>query len=266
MLCNKNGELVICYGLTKDPTDGKYMIVMRKMDTDLRKYLQKKQPTWKEKLIIANDIIKALDELLHYHELNRDLHSGNILYSEFNNHWYISDFGFCGPADKPLNVIYGNLPYIAPEVLAGRGYTSASDIYSFGMLMWEISSRQPPFINYEYDYYLMGEICKGERPNIRTEIPSKYKELMQQCWDADPLKRPNASAISDVIEKMRDDSYKNDDTNELNTLEQEKQDNSSQIPSSSSDLGSTASSTSSKIYETYKKPAGKKYKNSIIFK
>ncbi|CAI2170144.1 14869_t:CDS:2 [Funneliformis geosporum] len=59
----------------------------------------------------------------------QDLHSGNILYSEYTGRWYISDFGFCGPADKPLGSIYGNLPYISPEVINGTGYTFASDIY-----------------------------------------------------------------------------------------------------------------------------------------
>ena len=44
------------------------------------------------------------------------------------NYWHISDLGFCGPADKPLGCIYGNLAYIAPEVIAGKGYTYASDI------------------------------------------------------------------------------------------------------------------------------------------
>ncbi|POG60169.1 hypothetical protein GLOIN_2v1715919, partial [Rhizophagus irregularis DAOM 181602=DAOM 197198] len=44
--------------------------------------------------------------------IHRDLHSGNILYSQLNNYWCISDLGFCGPADKSSTSIYGNLPYI----------------------------------------------------------------------------------------------------------------------------------------------------------
>ena len=74
------------------------------------------------------------------------MHSGNILFSHLNQRFQISDLGFCGPADKPLNSIYGNLPYIAPEVIAGKTTTFASDVYSVGMLMWEISSGQPPFL------------------------------------------------------------------------------------------------------------------------
>src|ERR1044072_8014700 len=117
---------------------------MKKLDIDLRKYLQKKrnQLTWKEKIKIVADIIDSLLRIHKENAIHRDLHSGNILYSEYANCWYISDLGFCGPASKPLGSIYGNLPYIAPEVISGKEYTYASDIYSVAMLMWEISSGQ----------------------------------------------------------------------------------------------------------------------------
>jgi serine/threonine protein kinase len=45
------------------------------------------------------------------------LHSGNILYSKYYKNWFISDFVFCGPAERPSESIYGNLPYMAPEVI-----------------------------------------------------------------------------------------------------------------------------------------------------
>ena len=143
-LGNRNASLAKCYGLTQDPSNGDYMLVMFPMDTDLRKYLQR-QLTWKEKIHVAFRIARALF-IIHFNKaVHRDLHSGNILYFQGNNGWYISDFGFCEPADKPLKSIYGNLPYVAPEVIVGKEYTFASDIYSFGILMWEISSGQTPF-------------------------------------------------------------------------------------------------------------------------
>jgi hypothetical protein len=58
------------------------------------------------------------------------------------------------------------------------------------MLMWEISSGYSPFIDYEYDdYNLAIDIINGMRPEIVSETPIEYKNLMVQCWDADPLKR-----------------------------------------------------------------------------
>src|SRR5205807_1526280 len=80
------------------------------------------QLTWKERILITYDIILSLHRIHSENAIHRDLHSGNILYLQVFNQWYISDLGFCGPVDKPLGSVYGNLPYIAPEVIAGKVY------------------------------------------------------------------------------------------------------------------------------------------------
>ena len=82
------------------------MLVMNKLDTDLRKYLQQNhnQLTWKERIQIATDIILALRRIHDENAIHRDLHSGNILY-KIGGKYNISDLGFCGPADKPLKSI-----------------------------------------------------------------------------------------------------------------------------------------------------------------
>ncbi|CAI2173410.1 12708_t:CDS:2 [Funneliformis geosporum] len=151
------------------------------MNFDLRKYLQQNhsQLTWKQRLIILSYISEAVVRLHHENLIHRDLHSGNILYTKNNNAWRISDFGFCGPADKPLGSIYGNLSYIAPEVMFGKVYTFASDIYSIGILMWEISSGQPPFSGLEHNYDLVMKIMNGMRPKIVSRTPLEYANLME---------------------------------------------------------------------------------------
>ncbi|EXX50228.1 Cdc15p [Rhizophagus irregularis DAOM 197198w] len=193
-ISNKWPDVVRCFGLTQNPSNGNYMLVIEKMDIDLRKYLQQNhnQLTWKDRMKIIDEITLALYYIHVEKAMHRDLHSGNILYSQLNNHWYISDLGFCGPADKSSTSIYGNLPYIAPEVIVGREYTFASDIYSIAILMWEISSGQPPFINYEHENDIVMNIINGIRPKIVPGTPLEYKNLMKECWDADPLKRPTA--------------------------------------------------------------------------
>ncbi|POG64764.1 kinase-like domain-containing protein [Rhizophagus irregularis DAOM 181602=DAOM 197198] len=201
---NKWVDIVRCFGLTKDPLNGNYMLVMRKMDMDLRKYLQQKhnQLTWKERIKIISEITNALYRIVKENAIHRDLHSGNILYLRYLDYWLIGDLGFCGPADKSSKSIYGNLPYIAPEIIAGSEYTFASDIYSIAMLMWEVSSGQPPFINYEHDYSLAMRIINGMRPKIVPETPLEYKLLMKQCWNADPLKRPNIKTYRKQIREI----------------------------------------------------------------
>ncbi|CAB4437504.1 unnamed protein product [Rhizophagus irregularis] len=203
-ISNKRADVVRCYGLTQNPSNGNYMLVMMKMDIDLRKYLQQNhnQLTWKDRMNIISEIISALYYIHFEKAVHRDLHSGNILYSQLNGSWYISDLGFCGPADKSSTSIYGNLPYIAPEVIIGREYTFASDIYSIAILMWEISSGQTPFINYEHENDIVMNIINGMRPKIVPGTPLEYKNLMKECWDADPLKRPDADALDIKMHKI----------------------------------------------------------------
>ena len=182
---------------------------MNKMNIDLRKYLQQNhnQLTWKERIQITFYIINALYGIHRENAIHRDLHSGNILHRQIFN---ISDLGFCGPADKPLKSIYGNLPYMAPEVIIGKETTFASDVYSIGMIMWEISSGQPPFINYENDYDLAMKIVNGMRPKIVSGTPLEYKVLIEQCWDADPTKRPNVNTLSNKIFKINKSYYQSE--------------------------------------------------------
>ena len=71
------------------------------------------------------------------HKLNLihgDFHNGNLLCDYDNSIIYISDLGLCRPANQSniKNKIYGILPYMAPEVLRGKPYTKAADIYSLG--------------------------------------------------------------------------------------------------------------------------------------
>ncbi|GES75091.1 kinase-like domain-containing protein [Rhizophagus clarus] len=197
IISNKHSNVVQYYGLTRDPSNGNYMLVMQYMNKGLRKHLQQnhKQLKWKEKIQIAVDIIEALLRVHAEKAIHKDLHSGNIL---FKARFYISDLGFSGPADKPLKSIYGNLPYIAPEVIVEKKYTFKSDIYSIAMLMWEISSGQAPFINYEHNYNLAMDIVNGMRPKIVSGTPLEYENLMKICWDADPSKRLDINTLLEI--------------------------------------------------------------------
>ncbi|GBC01288.1 hypothetical protein RclHR1_04130004 [Rhizophagus clarus] len=93
-----------------------------------------------------------LNELEAIHKLNLihgDFHNGNLLCGKYYTNMVISDLGLCRPANQPnvKNEIYGVLPYMAPEVLRGKPYTKAADIYSFGIIMWEMTSGVPAFHN-----------------------------------------------------------------------------------------------------------------------
>ncbi|POG80864.1 kinase-like domain-containing protein, partial [Rhizophagus irregularis DAOM 181602=DAOM 197198] len=85
------------------------------------------------------------------------------------------------------------LPYVAPEVLCGENYSTASAIYSFGIVMNTLATGKRPWYNRAHDINLAKDICNGKRLEISDDTPNFYAELIQQCWDNDPEKRPTAS-------------------------------------------------------------------------
>src|SRR6266508_653377 len=145
----------------------------------------------------------------HIHEkdlLHCDLHSGNILIQ--GGGCYITDLGLCGPVDdESSGKIYGIIPYIAPEILQGGKNTKQSDVYSIGMLMWEIFSGHPPFDDKAHGPGLILKICEGLRPQILPSIPDDYAQMMQKCWDVDPSKRPTIDVIWDFADNKLKEIY-----------------------------------------------------------
>ncbi|GBC18371.1 kinase-like domain-containing protein [Rhizophagus irregularis DAOM 181602=DAOM 197198] len=159
---------------------------------------------WIQRLYMLYEIISGLNDIHKQNLIHCDLHDGNILnHNENTDKIYISDLGLCQPAKSFLKKydIYGVIPFMAPEVLRGKSYTRASDIYSFSMIMWEFTSGVPPFNNRAHDLQLSLSICKGERPEIIENTPQCYVDLMKKCWNEDPLKRPSTEVVLDIIEK-----------------------------------------------------------------
>jgi serine/threonine protein kinase len=144
--------------------------------------------------------------------VHHDFHLGNILNKKVDT-WKnrypccITDLGLCRPAGEiGKGKIYGVLPYVAPEVLCSKYYTQASDIYSLGIVTYEILSGLPPYIIYDekekiyselpHDVDLAFKICKGLRPNLSiVQVPQLLKDLISKCWDANPENRPKAREL-----------------------------------------------------------------------
>ncbi|GET54096.1 kinase-like domain-containing protein [Rhizophagus irregularis DAOM 181602=DAOM 197198] len=203
---DKGCHIIETYGFTKDPELEDYILVMEyATGGDLHKHLQKDfaSITWnKEKLRILHQISIGLKTIHNKKFIHRDFHSGNILFDPkgnrvFNDDWEIGDLGLSQAVNSKSsnNEVYGVIPYIAPEIFRGSEFSKEADIYSFGMVMWELTTGCKPFDNVKHDHHLIYKILDGERPKITEDTPECYANLMKSCWDADPKKRPSIKDI-----------------------------------------------------------------------
>jgi serine/threonine protein kinase len=189
------------YGITKDPETQEFMMILELADKgNLRNFLSNNynKALWKDKikyLLWITNNLKHLHKLGYFH---KDFHSGNMLLTDG---FYISDFGLSGPSNKQISEdkICGVLPYIAPEVLNKEPYTLSSDIYSFGVIMAELSSGKPPFYNRKHDIGLALEICNGLRPEFGKGTPEIYKKLAYKCMNANSNQRPTVKELYHII-------------------------------------------------------------------
>jgi serine/threonine protein kinase len=77
-------------------------------------------------------------------------------------------------------------------------YTLSSDIYSFGIIMAELSSEKPPFYKRKHDVNLALEICNGLRPEFGKGTPEIYKKLTYKCMNANLNQRPTAEELYNI--------------------------------------------------------------------
>ncbi|RGB23676.1 kinase-like domain-containing protein [Rhizophagus diaphanus] len=205
-----NHHIIRTYGFTKDPKLNDYILVMQYAPGgDLHNYLQKNftEITWnKQKLSILWQISEGLETIHNSGFIHRDFHSGNIFSSLLNGkryQWQIGDLGLSQPTNNtsPNNEIYGVIPYIAPEIFKGFSFSKESDVYSMGMIMWELTTGCKPFANVEHDIILIFKILDGERPKITEDTPECYTILMKSCWDSDLKKRPSITEIRKTVAK-----------------------------------------------------------------
>ncbi|KAG9289097.1 hypothetical protein G9A89_022406 [Geosiphon pyriformis] len=205
----KNGHKISKDYLKQDPDTGNYAMVMKKYKKDYRSYLKNppRIDSWRERFSKLQYIADRLRSIHDAGYIHCDFHTGNLFYQNYRlGRIGICDFGMCKPANYDslatnITTIYGVLPYVAPEVLKGQPYTTASDVYSFGIVMNEIASGYAPFHDRNYDASLYHDIIKnGQRPLITKGTPEAIKKLIQDCWHTDPNERPN---LKDIVMHLR---------------------------------------------------------------
>ncbi|RHZ75436.1 hypothetical protein Glove_213g39 [Diversispora epigaea] len=203
---------VQCYGVTQIPKSKNYAFILDyAKDGDLHHFLNKNfaEITWREKTGFLMNIVEGIKKIHDEKILHRDLHSGNILIIDGYNgrDAVISDLGFSQPATIKPNLsrksqIYGIIPYMAPELFKGQPYSYSSDIYSLGMIMWELTSGHRPFHDQDHGPKLILDILDGKRPEITEDTPKCWANLMKRCWHSDPSQRLSLDEIYELLKKF----------------------------------------------------------------
>ncbi|RIB00729.1 kinase-like domain-containing protein [Gigaspora rosea] len=203
-----------CLGISKDSSSKDYILVMEyaKLGSLRSNIYSISQMVWKDKLHLLKSIAFDL-QIIHSNNLiHCDLHSGNILLDSFHSA-YIADLGLSMLANiRSKNEIYGIMSYIAPEVLYNRAYSMASDVYSFGIIAYEIVSGLRAFHDISDNIQLQHKIYNGLRPSIPAHVPRLVTELIIKCWDPQPDKRLSSKEIYATINVWNNEITNNEFT------------------------------------------------------
>jgi len=192
--------------MTKD-LDGTFIMVLEYAENgSLKECLEESSNlTWKRKLEMIKNIADNLKTIHNLGYIHRDLHSGNILQFSCGK-LSICDLGLSQSiCETNINGVVGVLPYVAPEVLREQKYTSRSDIYGFGIITYEVITEEPPYHNEAHEEHLAVKICDGLRPDFNKIKVPEISHLIIRCLDANPLKRPTANDICDILHNLVDE-------------------------------------------------------------
>uniref|UniRef100_A0A3B3RF74 receptor protein-tyrosine kinase n=1 Tax=Paramormyrops kingsleyae TaxID=1676925 RepID=A0A3B3RF74_9TELE len=148
--------------------------------------------------------MKYLAEMSYVH---RDLAARNILVNS-SQECKVSDFGLSRVLEDDAEGTYttsgGKIPirWTAPEAIAYRKFTSASDVWSFGIVMWEVMAfGERPYWDMS-NQEVMKAINEGFRLPAPMDCPSAVYQLMLQCWLQDRSKRPRFADIVSLLDKL----------------------------------------------------------------
>lgn len=132
--------------------------------------------------------------------IHRDLKTSNILMDP-NGFPRISDFGIARFLSGEKNTVgIGTVNHMAPETFKSGNYDFKCDIFSFGILLYEMSEGRQPYRKSMSTDDIIKFVCGGGRPNFRPKVtPQALKDFIGKCWDQDPKKRPDFYEIYQTL-------------------------------------------------------------------
>ena len=157
---------------------------------------------------MALDIAKGMNQLHSYNPpiVHRDLKSPNLLVS-LDWKIKIADFGLSRTMQGSFlstQGVIGTCQWMSPEVLmGGHNVTEKSDVFSFGVILYEIVTRQKPWSHFQMPQQIAVQIFKGHRLEMPDGVQPEILSLVKDCWQEDPTVRPSFTSILERLTLLK---------------------------------------------------------------
>ena len=152
---------------------------------------------------ILCNIASGLAYLHQNNVVHRDLKSANIFLDEIGSA-VVGDLGFSKAVGADaLHITAKQLgsPYwMSPEMIRSNSFSFASDLYAFGIIIWEMNAHKLPYQNVKSRRELEDAVLAGERPKVDSQWPQESIRLMKECWKAEPNMRPSADEVIEILQ------------------------------------------------------------------
>eukprot|EP00118_Oscarella_pearsei_P007681 m.38241 g.38241 ORF g.38241 m.38241 type:complete len:754 (+) comp32549_c0_seq1:75-2336(+) len=137
--------------------------------------------------------------------IHRDLKSKNVVISE-DSTAKLCDFGCSRVLAQTTKMsLAGTFPWMSPEVIQQHPVSTKCDVFSYGVLLWELLTQEVPFKGLEGLQIAWLVVAKNERLTVPSSCPTCFSKLMTWCWKTEPKDRPDLRQVLDELQAMARD-------------------------------------------------------------